>query len=139
MFPPSLITIFTLLILAPASVMSPRFAHGLSILLRQATGAQSTTIAAQQLASGIGLNIMAQQGEVASTTSIQNLENGSVPDITLFLAAKFDLLTFVMAGINLREQNQILAQTTNPQVAAGLLVVSLGCLLSRLLFLTRLG
>lgn len=118
--------------------MSPRFAHMPNVFPRQNAAAPSTTQVAQQLASGIGLNIMAQQGEVAATTSIQNLEKATEPDMTLFLAAKFDLLTFVMAGINLREQNQILAQC-NPQVAAGLLVVSIGRLVSHLLFLTRLG
>lgn len=92
--------------------------------------ANATAIAAQQLANGIGFNILAQEGEVTVTTAIQALEaESSKVDLTLFQAAKFDLLTFVLAGISIREQNQLLAAVVNAEVAAGLLVVSLSYLL----------
>jgi hypothetical protein len=53
---------------------------------RQIAG--TPTLAIQQLIAGIGFNIMAQQGEVAVASIIQNLGTAPTPDAALFKAAK---------------------------------------------------
>jgi hypothetical protein len=53
---------------------------------RQVAG--TPTLAVQQLVAGIGFNIMAQQGEVAVASIMQNLGAAPTPDAKLFQAAK---------------------------------------------------
>lgn len=79
----------------------------------------NTTLAEQQLAAGIGFNIMAQQGEVAVTTALQQLQQQPGFSFDEFNASKTNLLTFVTAGIQIRQQNQMLSKV-NEQVARGL-------------------
>lgn len=57
------------------------------ILPRQSNNT-NTTLASQQLAAGIGFNIMAQQGEVAVTTAIQNLQQQPAFTFEQFNASK---------------------------------------------------
>jgi hypothetical protein len=56
------------------------------IASRQVSG--TPTLAVQQLVAGIGFNIMAQQGEVAVASIMQNLGTAPTPDAALFKAAK---------------------------------------------------
>lgn len=88
-------------------------------LFRRQSNTTNTTLAGQQLAAGIGFNIMAQQGEVAVTTSIQQLQSQPGFSFSEFNASKTNLLTFVSAGVQIREQNQMLSKA-NEQVARGL-------------------
>jgi len=69
-----------------------------------------------RLASGIQQNILDQQGEQVSVQAIanmmQNSRNGSV-DMLQFMTMKAQLLSFVTAGISVRENNQALAPPGN--------------------------
>jgi len=73
-----------------------------------------------RLASGIQQNILNQQGELSSVQLLGNFlnftgqnRNGTV-DGTLFMSMKAQLLTFVTAGIAVRQNNQAIAPPGNP-------------------------
>jgi hypothetical protein len=69
-----------------------------------------------RLASGIQQNILDQQGEQVSVQAIANLMqtsvNGTV-NMAQFMTMKAQLLSFVTAGISVRENNQALAPPGN--------------------------
>jgi hypothetical protein len=68
-----------------------------------------------RLASGIQQNILDQQGEQGSLQAVMNLmqnSNGTV-DMTQFMTMKAQLLSFVTAGISVRENNQAVAPPGN--------------------------
>jgi len=69
-----------------------------------------------RLASGIQQNILDQQGEQVSLQAISNLmqnsTNGSI-NLAQFMTMKAQLLSFVSAGISVRENNQALAPPGN--------------------------
>jgi hypothetical protein len=56
--------------------------------LRPRVATNQTTLAAKELAVGLGLNIMAQQGEVAATSEIISLMQAGKTDQALFNTAK---------------------------------------------------
>jgi hypothetical protein len=64
-----------------------------NVASRQVAG--TPTLAIQQLVAGIGFNIMAQQGEVAVASIMQNLGTAPTPDAALFKAAKVNPLSDV--------------------------------------------
>jgi hypothetical protein len=68
-----------------------------------------------RLASGIQQNILDQQGEQVSLQAIMNLMQNSTGPVNMaqFLTMKAQLLSFVTAGISVRENNQAVAPPTN--------------------------
>jgi hypothetical protein len=69
------------------------------------------------LAAGIQENINDQHGEANSALQIQALITAGSVDQNKFFTAKGQLLSFVLAGIAVRQQNQAIAPPNNPAVA----------------------
>jgi hypothetical protein len=68
-----------------------------------------------RLASGIQQNILDQQGEQFSLQAVMKLLQNSTGnvDMTQFMTTKAQLLSYVTAGISIRENNQAIAPPTN--------------------------
>lgn len=80
-------------------------------------------IAAVALAHGIQSNIDLQRGEQASLAKIKIIVSQPVVDGLGFLAAKQQLLDFVLAGVAVRSNNQLVKNDGNA-AADGLAIVS---------------
>ncbi|KAF1985272.1 hypothetical protein K402DRAFT_394969 [Aulographum hederae CBS 113979] len=104
----------TALLLVPFAVAVP--------LERRQNGPDPATRAGQ-LQQGINANILAQMGEATATDTIQLLQTpGGDNNFQEFTVAKDNLMTFINAGIRIRENNQKIAPVDSPAVQ-GLAVV----------------
>lgn len=69
-----------------------------------------------RLASGIQANVLVQQGEAFSVQQLQGMMQAAATgpvDMAQFMALKGQLLSYVTAGVGLRENNQAIAQPGN--------------------------
>lgn len=86
---------------------------------RNTTASQGVACAddVNALAAGIQENINDQHGEANSALQIQALITAGHVDQNKFFTAKGQLLSFVLAGIAVRQQNQAIAPPNNLAVA----------------------
>ncbi|KAF2424509.1 hypothetical protein EJ08DRAFT_552987, partial [Tothia fuscella] len=77
-----------------------------------------------RLASGIQQNILDQQGEQASLQAIASQGQQGQVNMAQFMTMKAQLLSYVTAGIAVRQNNQALLPTGNPATAGLAMVAS---------------